>query len=90
MSSKRVNFGQVFHAAPDAFLGIEAVFNAHLGGRLEGQLHQTANPGVAAGLGIEVGFLVDGGGDQAPVESVAFGFPADHVLIQGRRSSTAL
>ena len=92
MSSKRaVDVRQVLDPSLDAGLGIEAVFDAHIGGGLQGQLHQAAHPGVAAGMGVEVGFLVDGGGDQAPVEAVAFGFPADQVpCTGGRRSSTAL
>ena len=66
---------QMPDSGPDVLLRIEQIGNPQAVGRQRDELHQAVGAGMAGGRRVEVGFLVNLGGNQAPIESVFQGPP---------------
>ncbi|MDT4868273.1 hypothetical protein FQZ97_1032270 [compost metagenome] len=60
----------VFGAAIDALLGVEAVGHAHGLGCTQGQHHQAAYPGLRGGARLPERFLIAHGSQQAPIQAL--------------------
>ncbi len=79
-----LDIGQVLGPAADALLGVQAVGNAHGLGRVLGQHHQPAHPGLGGDLGLPHRFLIAHRRQQAPVELFLLGRRLEVLLVLGQ------